>query len=77
MGPASDGVVVQVTGPANSIRSTAPPLPQHVRRRDAEGYSEHLAGYTAHPAVNTIPYVVEADPGIVAIFGLPPVVARL
>lgn len=45
--------------------------------RTDEGYSEHLAGYTAHPAVNAIPYVVEADPGIVTIFDLPPVVARL
>lgn len=45
--------------------------------RTDEGYSEHLAGYTAHPAVNAIPYVVEAEPGIVTIFDLPPVVARL
>lgn len=45
--------------------------------RTDEGYSEHLAGYTAHPAVNAIPYVVEADPGIVTIFDLPPVIPRL
>jgi 2,4-diaminopentanoate dehydrogenase len=45
--------------------------------RTDEGYSEHLAGYTAHPAVNAIPYVVEAEPGIVTIFDLPPVIARL
>ena len=45
--------------------------------RTDEGYSEHLAGYTAHPAVNSIPNVVEAEPGIRTIFDLPPVVARL
>jgi 4-hydroxy-tetrahydrodipicolinate reductase len=45
--------------------------------RTDEGYSEHLAGYTAHPAVNSIPYVVEAEPGIRTIFDLPPVVAHL
>jgi 4-hydroxy-tetrahydrodipicolinate reductase len=44
--------------------------------RTDEGYSQHLAGYTAHPAVNAIPYVVEAEPGIVTIFDLPPVVAH-
>ena len=38
--------------------------------RTDEGYSEHLAGYTAHPAVNAIPYVVEAKPGIRTIFGV-------
>jgi 2,4-diaminopentanoate dehydrogenase len=45
--------------------------------RTDEGYSEHLAGYTTHPAVNAIPYVVEAEPGIRTIFDLPPIVARL
>ena len=45
--------------------------------RTDEGYSEHLAGYTAHPALNAIPYVVQAEPGIVTIFDLPPIVARL
>jgi 4-hydroxy-tetrahydrodipicolinate reductase len=40
--------------------------------RTDEGYSQHLAGYTAHPAVNAIPYFVEAEPGIVTIFDLPP-----
>ena len=44
--------------------------------RTDEGYSEHLAGYTAHPAVNAIPYVVEAKPGIRTIFDLPPMVSR-
>ena len=43
--------------------------------RTDEGYSEHLAGYTAHPAVNAIPYVVEAEPGIRTIFDLPPIVS--
>ncbi len=42
-----------------------------------EGYSEHLAGYTAHPAVNAVPYVVEAEAGIRTIFDLPPMVAHL
>lgn len=41
-----------------------------------EGYSEHLAGYTAHPAVNAIPYVVEAAPGVRTIFDLPQIVSR-
>jgi 4-hydroxy-tetrahydrodipicolinate reductase len=44
--------------------------------RTEEGYSEHLAGYTAHPAVNAVPYVVEAKPGIRTIFDLPPIVPR-
>jgi len=44
--------------------------------RTDEGYSEHLAGYTAHPAVNAIPYVVQAQPGIVTIFDMPPIIAR-
>lgn len=38
------------------------------------GYSEHLAGYTATPAVNAIPYLVDAEPGIRTIFDLPPLV---
>ncbi len=42
-----------------------------------EGYSEQLAGYTATPAVNTIPYIVDAEPGIRTIFDLPPVVPVL
>jgi len=45
--------------------------------RTEEGYSEHLAGYTAHPAVNAIPYVVEAEPGIRTYFDLPLMIARL
>ena len=44
--------------------------------RTDEGYSDHLAGYTAHPAVNAIPYVVDAEPGIRTIFDLPPIVSR-
>jgi hypothetical protein len=44
--------------------------------RTDEGYSEHLAGYTAHPAVNAIPYVVDAEPGVRTIFDLPPIVAQ-
>ncbi|MBL7487232.1 dihydrodipicolinate reductase [Frankia sp. AgB1.9] len=42
-----------------------------------EGYSQHLAGYTATPAVNTIPYLVAAEPGIRTIFDLPPIVPFL
>jgi len=45
--------------------------------RTDEGYSEHLAGYTANPAVNSIPNVVEAEPGIRTIFDMPPVIACL
>ncbi|MBK3562879.1 dihydrodipicolinate reductase [Streptomyces sp. MBT62] len=45
--------------------------------RTDEDYSQHLAGYTAHPAVNSVPNVVEAAPGIRTVFDLPPVVARL
>jgi hypothetical protein len=45
--------------------------------RTDEGYSEHLAGYTATPAVNAVPYVVDAEPGIRTIFDLPPLVAHL
>ncbi|HTR69562.1 MAG TPA: dihydrodipicolinate reductase [Mycobacteriales bacterium] len=45
--------------------------------RTDEGYSEHLAGYTAHPAANSIPSVVGAEPGIRTIFDLPLVIARL
>ncbi|OHV30215.1 dihydrodipicolinate reductase [Pseudofrankia sp. EUN1h] len=45
--------------------------------RTDEGYSEHLAGYTATPAVNSVPDVVEAESGIRTVFDLPPVVARL
>lgn len=44
--------------------------------RTDEGYSEHLAGYTAHPAVNAVPYVVDAAPGVRTIFDLPPIVSR-
>jgi hypothetical protein len=44
--------------------------------RTDEGYAEHLAGYTAYPAVNAIPYVVDAKPGIRTIFDLPPIVPR-
>jgi hypothetical protein len=45
--------------------------------RTDEGYSEHLAGYTAHPAVNAIPYVVDAEPGIRTFFDLLVTVPRL
>ncbi len=44
--------------------------------RTDEGYSEHLAGYTATPAVNAVPYLVEAAPGIRTIFDMPLLIAR-
>ena len=59
-----------------TTRGDAPMQVRVTYGRTDEGYSEHLAGYTAHPAVNAIPYVVEAAPGIVTIFDLPPVVPR-
>jgi 2,4-diaminopentanoate dehydrogenase len=57
-------------------RGDAPMQVRVTYGRTDEGYSEHLAGYTAHPAVNAIPYVVDAKPGIRTIFDLPPMVPR-
>ncbi|WP_327400360.1 dihydrodipicolinate reductase [Streptomyces sp. NBC_01288] len=45
--------------------------------RTDEEYSQHLAGYTAHPAVNSVPNVVEAEPGIRTVFDLRPVLPHL
>jgi 2,4-diaminopentanoate dehydrogenase len=45
--------------------------------RTDEGYSEQLAGYTVHPAINAIPYVCAAAPGVQTIFDLPPIISRL
>jgi hypothetical protein len=59
-----------------TTRGDAPMQVRVTYGRTDEGYSEHLAGYTAHPAVNSIPYVVEAEPGIRTIFDLPPMVSR-
>ena len=59
-----------------TTRGDAPMQVRVTYGRTDEGYSEHLAGYTAHPAVNAIPYVVAAQPGIVTIFDLPPIVTR-
>ena len=59
-----------------TTRGDAPMQVRVTYGRTEEGYSEHLAGYTAHPAVNAIPYVVEAKPGIRTIFDLPPIVSR-
>lgn len=39
--------------------------------------SEQMAGYTAHPAVNAIPYVCEAEPGICTNLDMPFVVPWL
>ena len=38
---------------------------------------EQMAGYTAHRALNAVPYVCAARPGIVTIADLPQVIARL
>jgi 2,4-diaminopentanoate dehydrogenase len=58
-------------------RGDAPMQVRVTYGRTDEGYSEHLAGYTAHPAVNAVPYVVDAEPGVRTIFDLPPIVAQL
>lgn len=42
-----------------------------------EPFAERMAGYTAHRAVNAIPYVCAAAPGICASTDLPQIVARL
>lgn len=43
----------------------------------ADRVAETTPGYTAHPAVNAIPSVCEAEPGIRTITEIPPVIARL
>jgi 4-hydroxy-tetrahydrodipicolinate reductase len=45
--------------------------------RTSEGVAEQMGGYTAHRAVNSVPYVVAAPPGIVTTADLPQVIARL
>lgn len=45
--------------------------------RTSEAYAVQLAGYTAHRAVNSVPYVCAAEPGIRTTMDLPTVVARL
>lgn len=43
----------------------------------SESVAEQMGGYTAHRAVNAVPYVCAATPGIVTIAELPQVIARL
>lgn len=43
----------------------------------AEPFAERMAGYTAHRAVNAVPYVCAAAPGIRSSTDLPPVIAQL
>ena len=45
--------------------------------RTSESVAEQMGGYTAHRAVNSVPYVVAARPGIVTVADLPQVIARL
>ncbi len=59
-----------------TTRGDAPMQVRVTYGRTDEGYSQHLAGYTTYPAVNAIPYVVDAAPGIRTIFDLPPIVSR-
>jgi len=39
--------------------------------------AEQMGGYTAHRAVNSVPYVCAARPGIVTVIDLPQIIARL
>lgn len=43
----------------------------------AESVAEQMGGYTGHRAVNAVPYVCAARPGIVTITDLPQIIARL
>lgn len=43
----------------------------------AEQYSSAMAGLTAYRVVNTVPYVVEAEPGIRTTAELPAIVPRM
>lgn len=40
-------------------------------------FAERMAGYTAHRAVNAVPFVCAADPGIRSSLELPQIIARL
>jgi 2,4-diaminopentanoate dehydrogenase len=46
-------------------------------RSATESYADQMSGLTAHPAVNAIPYVCEAAPGIRSNMDLPPIVPKL
>jgi 4-hydroxy-tetrahydrodipicolinate reductase len=39
--------------------------------RSSETYADQMSGQTAHPAVNAVPYVCQAAPGIVSNTELP------
>jgi 4-hydroxy-tetrahydrodipicolinate reductase len=43
----------------------------------AERMAETTPGYTAHRAVNAVPYVCDAAPGLRSTVDLPTIVARL
>ncbi len=45
--------------------------------RSSDSYADQMSGLTAHPAVNAIPRVCDAAPGLVTNVDLPPIVARL
>lgn len=45
--------------------------------RTSQAVADQMAGYTAHRAVNSVPYVCTAAPGIRTLADLPPVIARL
>lgn len=54
------------------------PFDVHIQfPRTEESIALQMSGYTAHRAVNAIPYVCVADPGILTINDLPQIVARL
>lgn len=45
--------------------------------RSSDSYADQMSGLTAHPAVNAIPRVCDAAPGILTNVALPPIIARL
>jgi len=45
-------------------------------RVEGQPLSEQMAGHTAHPAVNAIPYVCEAEPGILSNLDMPTIVPQ-
>ena len=40
-------------------------------------FADHMSGLTAHPAVNAVPFVCAAQPGILTNLDLPPIMPRL
>jgi len=45
--------------------------------RTSESYADQMSGLTAHPAVNAIPYVCDAPPGIRSNADMPQIIPRL